>query len=61
MNNFENLRNKTSSLEGMAKLFCSSSWEGTGKVFSTHTARYMDNEEEAIQAEIKWLLSENKE
>ena len=60
MNNFEKLRNETVSIEGMARLFCSSSWEGTGRVFSTHTARYLDSMDEAIQAEVKWLETETK-
>lgn len=60
MNNFEKLRNDTASMEGMAKLFCSSSWEGTGRVFSTHAGKYLDNMEEAIQVEVKWLEAENK-
>lgn len=58
MNNFERLRNETSSIEGMAKLFCSSSWEGTGRVFSIHAGKYMDSTDEAIQAEINWLSKE---
>ena len=58
MNNFDKLRNETSSMEGMAKLFCSSSWEGTGRVFSTHAGKYLDNMDEAIQAEINWLSKE---
>lgn len=61
MNNFDKIRSETASLEGMAKLFCSASWEGTGKVFSTHAAKYMDSMEEAIQAEINWLGLEVKE
>lgn len=60
MNNFEKLRNETASMEGMARLFCSSSWEGTGRVFSTHAARYLDSMDEAIQAEVKWLKTETK-
>lgn len=58
MNNFERLRSETSYIEGMARLFCSSSWEGTGRVFSTHAARYLDSMDEAIQAEVKWLETE---
>lgn len=58
MNNFEKLRNETSSMEGMAKLFCSPSWEGTGRVFSTHAGKYLDNMDEAVQAEINWLSKE---
>ena len=58
MNNFEKLRNETSSIEGMAKLFCSSNWEGTGRVFSAHACKYLDNMDEAIQAEINWLSKE---
>jgi len=61
MNNFEKLRNETSSIEGMAKLFCSPGWEGTGRVFSTHAAKYLENMDDAIQAEVDWLKSETKE
>ena len=61
MNNFEKLRNETSSIEGMAKLFCTSSWDGSGRVFSLHAGKYMDNMDEAIQAEVNWLGLESKE
>lgn len=60
MNNFDKIRMNTETIEGMAKMFCSSDWEGKGKVFSKHAARYFDYEEEAIQAEIKWLKQEYK-
>lgn len=60
MNNFDKIRKETETIEGMAKMFLSSDWEGKGKVFSEHKARYFDSEEEAIQAEIKWLQQESK-
>ncbi len=55
MNNFDKIRKETATMEGMAKLFLSYDWEGKGKVFSKHAARYFYSEEEAIQSEIKWL------
>ncbi len=58
MNNFEKLRNETSSIEGMAKLFCSFSWDGSGRVFSLHAGKYMENMDEAIRAEVNWLSKE---
>jgi len=58
INNFEKLRIETASMEGMAKMFCSSSWEGTGRVFSIHAGKYMDSMDEAIQAEVNWLSKE---
>lgn len=60
MNNFEKLRNETSTIEGMAKLFCSPSCDGIGRVFSVHTGKYMNNMEEAIKAEVNWLSSHVK-
>lgn len=59
MNNFEMLRSKTETLEGMAEMFCSPSWEGNGRVFSKHAAKYCDSMEIAVQAEIKWLKQES--
>lgn len=47
-------------MEGMAKTFCSSDWEGKGHVFSKHAGRYLDSEEEAIAAEIEWLKQESE-
>lgn len=41
MNNYDKIRSETASLKGMAKLFCSPSWEGNGRVFSAHAAKYM--------------------
>lgn len=61
MNNFEKIRIETSTMDGMAKLFCSYSWSGTGKVFSQHAGKYLDNIDEAVQAEIKYLNKESKE
>ncbi len=59
MNNFEKIRIETATIEGMAKLFLSSDWEGKGKTFSEHAAQYFKSEEEAIKAEIKWLQQKN--
>lgn len=58
MNNFDKIRAKTATMEGMAEMFISSDWEGKGHYFSEHAARHFDSEEEAIQAEIKWLNQE---
>lgn len=33
MNNFEKIRQETETIEGMAKMFCSTSWDGNGHVF----------------------------
>lgn len=60
MNNFDKIRTETATIEGMAKMFLSSDWEGNGHYFSKHAARYFDSEEEAIQAEIKWLQQESE-
>lgn len=60
MTNFDKLREQTATIEGMAKLFLSYDWEGKGKVFSKHAARYFDYVEEAIQAETKWLQQQSK-
>ena len=58
MNNFDKIRMETETIEGMARMFCSVSWDGNGHVFSKHAAKYFDSEEEAIQAEIDWLKQE---
>lgn len=60
MNNFDRIRKETETIEGMAKTFCSSDWEGKGHVFSKHAGRYLDSEEEAIAAEIDWLKQESE-
>lgn len=58
MNNFEKIRQETATIERMAKMFCSTSWDGSGHVFSKHAARYFDSEEEALRAEINWLMKQ---
>lgn len=60
MNNFDKIRMETETIEGMAKMFCSSDWEGKGHVFSEHTGRYFDSEKEAVAAEIEWLKQESE-
>lgn len=60
MNNFDEIRTKTATMEGMAKMFISSDWEGNGHYFSEHAAKYFDSKEDAIQAETKWLQQESK-
>lgn len=60
MNNFDKIRMETGTIEGMAKMFLSSDWEGKGHIFSKHAAKYFDSEEAAMQAEIDWLMKECK-
>lgn len=60
MNNFDKIREETTTVEGMAEKFISSDWEGKGHYFSEHAARYFDSKEDAIQAEIKWLQQESE-
>ncbi len=60
MNNFDEIRTKTSTMEGMAEMFISPDWEGKWHYFSKHAARYCYSKEEAIQEEIKWLQRESE-